>query len=142
MHINDLGMDREVHDRSSVSANTVDKANIKTNSVGSFPSELKSAVKSQSTSSVKDSEESINMKEALERLKNDPEWEDIGTALSALYKNQQQMQIQMSLLSSGYSKSLAGMLPYSSYGYGTAGLTAYNGTANLLANSIFGDMLL
>lgn len=142
MYINDLGMEREVHDRSNVSANTADKTNVRTERVSSFPSELKSAVESQGKSSVKDSEESISITEALERLKNDPEWEDVGTALSALYKNQQQLQVQMSLLTSGYSNSLANMLPYSSYGYGTAGLSAYNSAANLLANSIFGDMQL
>ena len=142
MYINDLGMRDELNNPNAVSANHISKrntVNTKTSNVTNFPTELKSAVESQSVAGSKETDTSLSIEEALTRLKNDPEWEDVGTALSALYKNQQQMQVQMNLLSSGYSNSLTRWPAYSAYGLGTS---AYSGAANLLGSSIFGDMLL
>ena len=142
MYINDLGMRHDVNNQHAANVNTVNRikgVNTKTSGVGQFPTALKSAVESRSVASGVDKEAALSIEEALARLKNDPEWEDVGTALSALYKNQQQMQVQMNLLSSGYSNSLAGWPAYSAYGLGTS---AYSGAANLLGSSIFGDMLL
>ena len=142
MYINDLGMRHEVNNQDASKTNIVkgrSNAGTKTSDAVKFPTALKSAVESQSVASSVDKEASLSIEEALARLKNDPEWEDVGTALSALYKNQQQIQVQMNLLSSGYSNSLKGWPAYSAYGLGTS---AYSGAANLLSSSIFGDMLL
>ena len=141
MYINDLGMRHGVDNQHAAKTNAADgisNVNTKTSGAGKFSTALKSAVESQSMASGVDKEASLSIEEALARLKTDPEWEDVGTALSALYKNQQQMQVQMNLLSSGYSNSLT-RWPYSAYGLGTA---AYGGAASLLGSSIFGDMLL
>lgn len=142
MYINDLGMQHDVNNQDAAKVNTTNKISgvgTKISNTEKFPTALKSAVESQSVASSVDKEASLSIEEALARLKNDPEWEDVGTALSALYKNQQQMQVQMNLLSSGYSRSLTGWPAYSAYGLGTA---AYSGAANLLGSSIFGDMML
>lgn len=145
MYINDLGMRHDVNNQNAVKTNTTSRINginAKTSGVGNFPTALQSAVESQSVASPVDKEASLSIEEALARLKNDPEWEDVGTALSALYKNQQQMQVQMNLLSSGYSNSLMGWPAYSAYGLGTSASAAYSRAAGLLGSSIFGDMLL
>ena len=141
MYINDLGMRHEVNVPNAASTNTV---NTKTSSTGTtnFPTELKSAVESQSKANSADAEATRSIEEALARLKNDPEWEDVGTALSALFKNQQQMQVQMSLLSSGYSRGMAGLSSYFSSGLGSTASTSYGGVSSLLGSSIFGDMQL
>lgn len=142
MYINNLGMRHDVTNQNAAEINTTSKisgAGTKISSTEKFPTALKNAVESQSVASGVDKEASLSIEEALARLKDDPEWEDVGTALSALYKNQQQMQVQMNLLSSGYSNSLTGWPAYSAYGLGTA---AYSGYSSLLGSSIFGDMLL
>ena len=147
MYINNLGMRDEVSQRIAASinaANTADTRTIKasdTSKTGTtkFPTAMKNAVESQAALFSENKETSLRMEEALARLKNDPEWEDVGTALSALYKNQQQMQVQMSLLSAGYS---SGLSSYSQYGLGTSGTSAYAGIAGLLGSSIFGNQLI
>lgn len=142
MYINNLGMRHDVDNQNAAKTNItngINAAGTKISGAGQFPTALKSAVESQSAASGVDKEAALSIEEALARLKDDPEWEDVGTALSALYKNQQQMQIQMNLLTAGYSNSLTGWPSYSAYGLGTA---AYSGVTNLLGRSIFGDMLL
>lgn len=134
MYINSLGMRDEINNQNTSSTKTV--------STGTFPNEMKKAVQNQNVLSAQgvDAELSLKISEAFEHLKSDPEWADVGTALSALYKNQQQMQVQMSLLSAGYSRSLAGMS--GSLGYGSLAASAYGGVSSLLGNSIFGSQLL
>ena len=150
MYINNLGMRDEVSLRIAANinaANNADARTVKTSNTSktdttSFPTAMKSAVESQAALFSENTEASRSIEEALGRLKNDPEWEDVGTALSALYKNQQQMQVQMSLLSAGYSNGLTGLSSYSQYGMGTSGTSAYAGISALLGSSIFGNQLI
>lgn len=114
----------------------------KTTSTTNFPTAIKQAVESQSTALSEDSELSKKVAEALANLKNDPEWEDVGTALSAMYKNQQQMQVQMNLLSAGYSSGLTGLSSSSQYGLGSLAASAYSGMGSLLGSSIFANQLI
>ena len=149
MYINDLGM----HDKAAgsiaarINANNTTSGKLsdaKTTNTTKFPTALESAVESQTAALGlgEDSKVSLSIEEALARLKNDPEWEDVGTALSALYKNQQKMQAQMSLLSTGLTSGLTGLSPYSQYGLGSLATSAYGGISNILGSSIFGDQLI
>lgn len=145
MYINNLGMrDGAAH---SIAANTNNittskSSATKTNNTKKFPTALENAVESQVAALAEDPKTSLTIEEALARLKNDPEWEDVGTALSALYNNQQKMQVQMSLLSSGISSGLTGLSSYSQYGLGGLATSAYGGISNILGSSIFADQLL
>ncbi len=148
MYINNLGMGHEVNNKINVNSNSeVTKTSAagtsNTAKTSTFPRTLTDALKSQGLTLDTDSETSLSISEALERLKSDPEWEDVGTALSALYKNQQTMQAQMSLLSAGYTSGLTGLSSaYSQYGgIGTLLSSAYGNSDNLLSNSIFGSFL-
>lgn len=146
MYINDLGMRHEVNNNINVNSNSEVTKTANTAKTSTFPSTLTDAIKSQGLTSDSDSETSLSISEALERLKSDPEWEDVGTALSALYKNQQTMQAQMSLLSAGYTSGLTGLSSaYSQYGgLGTLLSSAYgnsDSSSSLLSNSIFGSFL-
>lgn len=147
MYINNLGM-RDEAARSiaaSVNANSAigaKAAKTKAANTTNFPTALESAVESQLGVLSENPEVSLSIEEALARLKNDPEWEDVGTALSALYNNQQKMQVQMSLLSAGLSSGLTGLSSYSQYGLGSLATSAYGGVSSLLGNSIFGDQLI
>lgn len=146
MYINDLGMRHEVNNNINVNSNSEVTKTANTAKTSTFPSSLTDAIKSQGLTSDSDSETSLSISEALERLKSDPEWEDVGTALSALYKNQQTMQAQMSLLSAGYTSGLTGLSSaYSQYGgLGTLLSSAYgnsDSSSSLLSNSIFGSFL-
>lgn len=148
MYINNLGMGHEVNNNINVNSNSeVTKTSAagtsNTAKTSTFPRTLTDALKSQGLTPDANSESSLSISEALERLKSDPEWEDVGTALSALYKNQQTMQAQMSLLSAGYTSGLTGLSSaYSQYGgIGTLLSGAYGNSDNLLSNSIFGSFL-
>ena len=166
MYINNLGM-RDEQNIGSVSANRTDAAVTRTGSTAAadktgqsaktdladrtseagltkFPTTLQQAIESQNVLS---SASAAKIEEALDRLKSNAEWEDVGTTLEALYKNQQTMQAQMNLLSAGYSGSYAGLTGLSAgtlYGNQSALSSLYNGTltSGLLGTSIFGDMLL
>lgn len=142
MYINSLGMRDEVKHYNAVNTQNVKNTNAVTSNNGSFPTAIKQAVESQSTALYEDTELSQRVGEALERLKNDPEWEDVGTALSALYKNQQQMQVKMNLMSAGYAGGLTGLSTYSKYGLGTNASAAYSGLSSLLGSSIFANQLI
>ena len=146
MYINNLGMGHEVNNNINVNSNsevTKSANTANTAKTSTFPRTLTDALKSQGLTLDANSETSLSISEALERLKSDPEWEDVGTALSALYKNQQTMQAQMSLLSAGYTSGLTGLSSaYSQYGgIGTLLSSAYGNSDNLLSNSIFGSFL-
>lgn len=146
MYINNLGMGHEVNNNINVNSNsevTKSANTANTAKTSTFPRTLTDALKSQGLTPDANSETSLSISEALERLKSDPEWEDVGTALSALYKNQQTMQAQMSLLSAGYTSGLTGLSSaYSQYGgIGTLLSSAYGNSDNLLSNSIFGSFL-
>lgn len=151
MYINNLGMGHEVNTNSTVNSTgninsnseTAKTSTTNTSKTSTFPTTLTNALKSQGLTLDANSETSLSISEALERLKSDPEWEDVGTALSALYKNQQTMQAQMSLLSAGYTSGLTGLSSaYSQYGgLGTLLSNAYGNSDNLLSNSIFGSFL-
>ena len=145
MYINNLGMRDEA--AQSIAANVSNttntkSSNTKTTNKTNFPTTLESAVESRIASLTKDPEVTHSIEEALARMKNDPEWEDVGTALEALYKNQQNMQVQMSLLSAGVSNGLTGLSSYSQYGLGSLATSAYGGVSNILGSSIFGDQLI
>lgn len=143
MYINNLGMGHEVNNNIKVNSNSEVTKTANTAKTSAFPRTLTDALKSQGLTPDANSEASLSISEALERLKSDPEWEDVGTALSALYKNQQTMQAQMSLLSAGYTSGLTGLSSaYSQYGgLGALAASAYGGSNNLLSNSIFGSFL-
>ena len=153
MYINNLGMGHEVNNNSSISSNskvnsnseTAKTSTTNTSKTSTFPTTLTNALKSQGLTLDENSDTALSISEALERLKSDPEWEDVGTALSALYKNQQTMQAQMSLLSVGYTSGLTGLSSaYSQYGgLGTLLSSTYGSgnSGNLLSNSIFGSFL-
>lgn len=145
MYINNLGMGHEVNNNINVNSNSeaTKTSAANTAKTSTFPRTLTDALKSQGLTPDANSETSLTISEALERLKSDPEWEDVGTALSALYKNQQTMQAQMSLLSAGYTSGLTGLSSaYSQYGgLGALAASAYGGSDNLLSNSIFGSFL-
>lgn len=153
MYINDLGM-RDVNNQAGVSeAAGLSAAGQSAESrrkaaAERFPTTLEEAVEKLTADKSGDTAASARIEEALERLQGDPEWEDVGTALTALYENQQKMQTQMNLLSSGYYGGLTGLglntslLSNTSVGTGAALLSAYGGTAGLTGGSIFGDMLL
>lgn len=143
MHINNLGMRHEVNNNSNVNGNSEVTKAANTAKTSTFPSTLTNALKSQGLTLDADSDTSLSISKALERLKSDPEWEDVGTALSALYKNQQTMQVQMSLLSAGYTSGLTGLSSaYSRYGgLGALAAGAYGSSNNLLSGSIFGSFL-
>ena len=147
MYINNLGMRDEAAQNiaASVNANNTissKTSNTKTTNKTNFPTALESAVESQISALNEDPKTTLTIEEALARLKNDPEWEDVGTALSALYNNQQRMQVQMSLLSSGITSGLTGLSSYSQYGLGGLATSAYGGVSNILGSSIFGDQLI
>lgn len=147
MYINNLGMGHEVNNINVNSNSEVTKTSAASTSntakTSTFPTTLTNALKSQGLTLDENSDTALSISEALERLKSDPEWEDVGTALSALYKNQQTMQAQMSLLSAGYTSGLTGLSSaYSQYGgIGTLLSSAYGSSDNLLSNSIFGSFL-
>ncbi len=153
MYINDLGM----RDEAAVNANAAAAANVtdarsaaslnkdksaasKISDTAKFPTAMEKAVESQLAAFGINSGDTVEIQEALERLQNDEELKDVGTALAALYKDQQQMQVQMSLLSAGYSSGLSTLS--SQYGLGSLVSSAYGGTGSMLGSSIFGDMLL
>lgn len=139
MYINNLGMRDGVNNHNDVNTKN---AGTKTTNTANFPTAIKQAVESQSAALSEDPDALKGIGEALERLKSDPEWEDVGTALSALYKNQQKMQVQMNLISAGYSSGLTGLSAYSKYGLGTMASTAYGGISSLLGSSIFANQLI
>lgn len=143
MYINGLGMRNGISNSNALSAqNTEAKTtSTKTANTANFPTAIKQAVESQSATFSKDAELSKKVEEALASLKNDPEWADVGTALSAMYKNQQQMQVQMNLITAGYSSGLTG-LSSSSYGLGSLATSAYGGMSSLLGSSIFANQLI
>ncbi len=145
MYINNLGIGHEVNNNINVNSNSeaTKTSAANTTKTSTFPRTLTNALKSQGLTLDANSETSLSISEALERLKSDPEWEDVGTALSALYKNQQTMQVQMSLLSAGYTSGLTGLSSaYSQYGgLGALAASAYGGANNLLSSSIFGSFL-
>ena len=154
MYINDLGM-RENHNIGNDAANRSEAVNTRTGKAAAadmtglsntaaagsvrFPTALQQAVESQNVLS---SAATAKIEEALDRLKSNPEWEDVGTTLEAMYKNQQTMQMQMNLLSAGYSSGLTGLTMNTLYGSGSSLSGLYSGTTGLLGTSIFGDMLL
>ena len=150
MYINDLGMREGISSSEALSATRTTTANTsntntastKSSSTANFPTAIKQAVESQSAAYGEDSELAKKVAEALANLKNDPEWADVGTALSAMYKNQQQMQVQMNLLSAGYSSGLMGLSSSSQYGLGTLAASAYSGMGSLLGSSIFANQLI
>lgn len=156
MYINDLGMrDAGSHIAAADAANlNTEKGNTektRKSETGRFPTTLEKTVESLVAGSGQDAQETVDIREALERLKSDPEWKDVGTALEALYTNQQKMQIQQiqtSMLSSGYYSGLTGLgmsgspLAFSALGSNAALLSAYGGTAGLLGSSIFKDVQL
>ena len=147
MYINNLGMRDEAAQSiaASVNANNITSSKssgAKTANKTNFPTALESAVESQIASLTQDPEVTHSIEEALARMKGDPEWEDVGTALEALYKNQQNMQVQMSLMSAGISSGLTGLSSYSQYGLGSLATSAYGGVSNILGSSIFGDQLI
>lgn len=144
MYINDLGMRDEVrsYNTADTSTSSTKTSNTKTANTTNFPTAIKQAVESQTAALKEDPEVLKNISEALERLKNDPELKDVGTALSALYKNQQNMQVQMNLISAGYSSGLTGLSSYSQYGLGALATSAYGGMGNLLGSSIFANQLI
>lgn len=153
MYINDLGM-RDVNNQAGVSEATESGATGRSTesrrkaAAEKFPTTLAEAVEKLTTGKIEDTDQAGETTEALERLKSDPEWEDVGTALTALYENQQKLQTQMDLMSSGYYGGLTGLglnaspLLNSFLGAGSTLLSAYGGTAGLTGSSIFGDMLL
>lgn len=151
MYINDLGMREGISSSDALSAQSTaagttasntKAASTKASSTANFPTAIKQAVESQSAAYGEDSELAKKVAEALANLKNDPEWADVGTALSAMYKNQQQMQVQMNLLSAGYSSGLMGLSSSSQYGLGTLAASAYSGMGSLLGSSIFANQLI
>lgn len=147
MYINGLGMRDEVRSYNTENTKTSNTKASNTKTVGAanttnFPTAIKQAVESQTATLSEDPDVVKSIEEALERLGNDPEWKDVGTALSALYKNQQKMQVQMNLLSAGYSSALTGLSSYSQYGLGGMASSAYGGISNLLGTSIFGNQLI
>ncbi len=157
MYINGLGMRDEANLQQALGVDAVQGVSSGADAVRrassssdvSFPTALKSAVESRSAVYDKlfgtDTEESAAVGEALERLEADPQWKDVGAALTALYENQQKMQTQMSLLSSGYYGGLSGTSALSAYGFGVSPLSAYTGgglAGSLLGSSIFGDISL
>ena len=146
MYINNLGMRNEAARSIAASVNSDNKTtkksdSTKTSNTTNFPITLQDAVEKKVAALSEEPEVSLSIEEALARLKNDPEWEDVGTALSALYKNQQKMQTQMSLLSTGISSGLTGLSSYSQYGLGSL-TSAYGGASTLLGSSIFGNQLI
>lgn len=138
MYINNLGMRDGINNHNAANTNTTAAKSANT---ANFPTAIKQAVEGQAAALNGDSDALKGIGEALERLKNDPEWEDVGTALSALYKNQQKMQVQMNLMSVGYSNGLTGLSKYSQYGLGTMASSAYGGLSSLLGSSIFANQL-
>lgn len=152
MYINNLGMRDEAAQSIAASVSTANTNNTtsakssdkKTSNIDTtnFPTAIKKAVESQTALFGENTEASLSIEEALASLKNDPEWKDVGTALTALYENQQKMQAQMSLLSVGYSSGLTGLSSaYSQYGLGSL-TSAYGGVSNLLGGSIFANQLI
>lgn len=147
MYINNLGMHDEAAQSIAASTNAANTAatkssSAKTTNTTKFPTALEQAVESQVKAFNEDPKVSLSIEEALARLKDDPEWEDVGTALSALYNNQQKMQAQMSLLSAGVTSGLTGLSSASQYGLGSLATSAYGGVSTLLGSSIFGDQLI
>lgn len=106
-------------------ASTAGKSSKQTSSTGTFPAQMERAIKNQSAKEDDSAASAKVVSEALERLKSDPEWADVGEALSALYKNQQQMQVN--LLKLGYSNSMFGMSGVSSL----TGLTSMMGLGGM-----------
>ncbi|MCH5248909.1 MAG: hypothetical protein J1E98_03205 [Lachnospiraceae bacterium] len=147
MYINNLGMRDEAAQSiaANVNANNITgskSSGAKTANKTNFPTALESAVESQVAALAEDPKTTLTIEEALARLKNDPEWEDVGTALSALYNNQHRMQVQMSLMSAGITNGLTGLSSYSQYGLGALATSAYGGVSNILGSSIFADQLI
>lgn len=151
MYINDLGMREEQNSNAASAVRTsavdtrTDQAKTSKTAAGGttgtvrFPTTLQQAVESQNVLS---SAASTKIEEALDRLKSSPEWEDVGTTLEAVYKNQQQLQVQMNLLSMGYYGGASGLMSGTLYGNSSALSSLYGGTTGLLGTSIFGNMLL
>lgn len=145
MYVNDLGMRHDVNNADTINSNSVNTStSAKTAKEGTFPTAIQNAVESQLGKALdEDTETTVSVSEALERLKDDPEWEDVGTALSAMYKNQQRLQTQLNLLSAGYANGLGGLSSSSSlYGLGGSGISSYGSAASLLGSSIFADQLI
>lgn len=141
MYINNLGMRDEVTRYGAANTNTVKNINTDTSSNASFSTAIQQAVESQSAAYGENSELSKKVEEALEHLKSDPEWQDVGTALSALYQNQQQMQVKMNLMSAGVTSSLTGLSAYSGYNSANQLTAAYSGISSLLGSSLLGSQL-
>ena len=149
MYINDLGM-RDDHAAENVGAAQQNSAaqyagSTRTSAADKdrFPTTLQEAVEAMTADKSADPAETAKIEEALERLKSDPEWADVGTTLTALYTNQQKLQTQMNLLSSGYYGGLNGLGLGALLPDGNASLlSAYTGMTGLGGSSIFGDLLL
>ncbi|MCM1088590.1 MAG: hypothetical protein NC419_10560 [Muribaculaceae bacterium] len=142
MYINNLGMRDEITHYDAANANTIKNRKTNTSNNASFPTAIKQAVESQSAAYGENSALTQKVEEALEHLKSDPEWQDVGTALSALYQNQQQMQVKMNLMSAGVTGSLTGLSAYSGYGSANQLTVAYGGISSLLGSSLLGSQLI
>lgn len=166
MYINNLGMGRvSSADFGNTAEKTVNTTTVDTSNKSSYATAMKNAVDNQKTTTTPafTSAGDIIIKEAFEKMKTDPEWEESvmdkvkeyyagdysyaadsaqKSYLNLLEQNSLQNYLAQSLIS-GQSMLGLGLNGYSNYGYGNLVSSAYRNVMNNTQNSsLLGSFLL